>query len=306
MKIKENILETIGHTPLVKIQRLNQSSNANVYVKPESFNPGGSVKDRIALNMIESALKSGAIQNDTTIIEPTSGNTGIGLAMVCAAKGMKLIIVMPDTMSVERRKLIQIFGAELVLTDGALGMKGAIEKANELHAAIQNSFIPMQFENKDNPMAHEMNTAHEIYEDLDGHVDVLVAGVGTGGTITGNARFLKAKNPDIRIIAVEPQNSAVLSGQSAGKHKIQGIGAGFIPEIYDASLVDEIIQVSDEAAIQTARELARKEGILAGISAGAAMSAALRVAERAEMADKNIVVILPDSAERYLSCDLFE
>lgn len=303
MNIKKNILETIGHTPLVAINQL--SSNAQIYAKIEAFNPGGSIKDRIALNMIEEALSKGLIQKDTTIIEPTSGNTGIGLAMVCAAKKMRLIIVMPQNMSQERKKLIQMYGAELVLTEGSFGMKGAIEKANELKASIENSYILMQFENEDNPMAHYLQTGKEIDHDLDGHIDALVAGVGTGGTISGCARYLKQRHPKIKVIAVEPQNSAVLSGNPSGTHKIQGIGAGFIPKNYDASLVDEILRIRDEEAMDTARLLARKEGILAGISSGAAMCAAIRIANRAEMKDKRIVVILPDTGERYLSTELF-
>lgn len=303
MNIKNNILETVGHTPLVRINRL--AENKNIFVKIESFNPAGSVKDRVALNMIQEAMNQNLIHQDTVIIEPTSGNTGIGLAMVCAALHLKLMIVMPDTMSIERRKLIQIYGAELVLTEGSLGMKGAIDKANELKQSIANSFIPMQFENQYNPLAHQAHTGVEIYEDMQGQVDVLVAGVGTGGTISGCATYLKSKNPLIQIIAVEPASSAVLSNKPAGKHRIQGIGAGFIPKNYQAKWVDEIIPIDDELALMTARQLAQEEGILAGISSGAAMAAAKQVAAREEMKNKNIVVILPDTGERYLSTDLF-
>lgn len=303
MNIKNNILETVGHTPLVRINRL--AENKNIFAKIESFNPAGSVKDRVALNMIQEAMNQNLIHQDTVIIEPTSGNTGIGLAMVCAALHLKLMIVMPDTMSIERRKLIQIYGAELVLTEGSLGMKGAIDKANELKQSIANSFIPMQFENQYNPLAHQAHTGVEIYEDMQGQVDVLVAGVGTGGTISGCATYLKSKNPLIQIIAVEPASSAVLSNKPAGKHRIQGIGAGFIPKNYQAKWVDEIIPIDDELALMTARQLAQEEGILAGISSGAAMAAAKQVAAREEMKNKNIVVILPDTGERYLSTDLF-
>lgn len=306
MKIYQNIIETIGSTPIVKIQRMNMNGKANVYVKVESFNPGGSVKDRIAANMIKQALDRGEINQDTVIIEPTSGNTGIGLAMVCASLGMHLIIVMPDTMSVERRKLIQAYGVELVLSDGALGMKGAIQKAEALKAEYKKAFIPQQFENMDNPQAHVNSTGIEIWDDMDGKVDILVSGVGTGGTISGTGKVLKAHNSSIQIIAVEPANSAVLSTGKAGKHKIQGIGAGFVPETLDRRIVDEIITVQDEQAFECARRLAREEGILAGISSGAALYAALQVSQREENTNKNIVVILPDTGERYLSTTLFD
>ncbi len=298
MKIYENILETIGKTPLVKINKL---TDGNLYAKIESFNPAGSVKDRPALNMIEQAEKDGLINKETVIIEPTSGNTGVGLSMVCAVKGYRLIIVMPDTMSLERRKLMSAYGAELVLTQGAKGMQGAVDRANELHNEIKNSFIPQQFKNPANPKIHEITTAQEIWHDTDGRVDAIVAGVGTGGTISGIARALKSKNPDIKAIAVEPESSPLLSKGFAGSHKIQGIGANFVPENFDKNVIDEIIPVSNEDAIKTTRELAQKEGILCGISSGAAMYAALKVAKRY----KFVVVILPDTGERYLSGELF-
>lgn len=306
MKIAENITELIGNTPLVKINSLNKNAKAEIAAKLEFFNPAGSIKDRVALNMINTAEAQGKIvPGKTLIIEPTSGNTGIGLAFVCAVKGYKLILTMPETMSIERRLMVQAYGAQVVLTDGAKGMKGAIEKAQELAAQNKESFIPQQFCNLANPDAHRKSTALEIWDDTDGGVDILVAGVGTGGTITGIAQVLKSKKPNLKVIAVEPQTSAVLSGQSAGAHKIQGIGAGFVPEICDTSLFDEIIPVSNEDALQTARDLATEEGILAGISGGAAMYAALKTAQKIENQGKLIVVILPDSGERYLSTELF-
>lgn len=305
MKIAENILETIGNTPLVKINKLN-SGRANIYAKVESFNPAGSIKDRPALNMIEVAERQGLIDNDTVIIEPTSGNTGIGLAMVCAVRGYKLILTMPESMSLERRKLLAIYGAELILTEAEKGMQGAVDKAEELHKEIKNSFIPQQFSNPANPESHVTTTAEELWHDMDGEIDVIVAGVGTGGTITGLTKALKAKNDKIYSVAVEPLTSQVLAGYPSGTHKIQGIGANFVPENFDGSLIDEILPVSNEAAIETACLLARKEGILAGISSGAALWAAIELSNREEFENKNIVVILPDTGERYLSSEMFK
>ena len=302
MKIANNMTELIGNTPLVKINKL---SSANILAKVESFNPAGSIKDRPALNMIEKAEQKGLINKDTIIIEPTSGNTGIGLAMVCAIKGYKMILTMPETMSLERRKLLQAYSAELVLTDGAKGMQGAVDKAIELSQKYPNSFIPQQFDNPANPDAHIKTTAEEIWRDTDGKVDVIIAGVGTGGTITGIAKGLKRHNPNIKTIAVEPDSSQVLAGKPAGSHKIQGIGANFVPKNFDYNVVDEIIPVSDEDAIETARKLAKEEGILCGISSGAAMYAAIEISKRPEYKNKMIVVILPDLGERYLSSELF-
>ena len=302
MKIANNMTELIGNTPLVKINKL---SSANILAKVESFNPAGSIKDRPALNMIEKAEQKGLINKDTIIIEPTSGNTGIGLAMVCAIKGYKMILTMPETMSLERRKLLQAYGAELVLTDGAKGMQGAVDKAIELSQKYPNSFILQQFDNPANPDAHIKTTAEEIWRDTDGKVDVIIAGVGTGGTITGIAKGLKRHNPNIKTIAVEPDSSQVLAGKPAGAHKIQGIGANFVPKNFDYNVVDEIIPVSDEDAIETARKLAKEEGILCGISSGAAMYAAIEISKRPEYKNKMIVVILPDLGERYLSSELF-
>lgn len=307
MKIAKNLCELTGNTPLVEINKLNKEGYAKIYAKLECFNPANSIKDRIALNMIEEAEKRGEISPDkTTIIEPTSGNTGIGLSWVCAIKGYKLIITMPDTMSIERRMLMKAYGAELILTEGAKGMKGAIEKAEELNSQIQNSIIIGQFVNPDNPAAHEKTTAIEILNDTDKKVDILVAGVGTGGTITGISRTIKKQLPNFKAIAVEPETSAVISGEPSGPHKIQGIGAGFIPQTLDTSILDEVIKVSNEDAIETSRKLAQKEGILCGISSGAAMYGALEVSKRPENKDKIIVVILPDYGERYLSSVLFE
>lgn len=302
MRIKKNILETIGNTPLVKINKL---TDGNILAKVESFNPAGSVKDRPALNMIEQAEKEGLINKDTVIIEPTSGNTGIGLAMVCAVKGYRMILTMPETMSLERRKLLQAYGAELVLTDGAKGMQGAVDKAVELSKEYPNSFIPQQFNNPDNPAIHETTTAKEIWEDTDGKIDILVAGVGTGGTISGTTKALKTKNPKIKAVAVEPETSQMLGKGTAGAHKIQGIGANFVPENFNRDVIDEIFPVSNENAMYTARKLATREGILCGISSGAAMYAAIEIAKRPENKDKTIVVILPDIGERYLSSELF-
>lgn len=305
--IKQSVIETIGNTPLVQLQRLNKERGAvaNVIAKIEAFNPGGSVKDRIAYSMVKEALASGKMNHETTIVEPTSGNTGVGLSLVAASMGLPIVIVMPDTMSMERRKLVQGYGAKLVLTPGSLGMKGAIAKAQEIHGEIENSIVLQQFENPANPAIHVQTTAEEIWRDTDGNIDVFVGGVGTGGTITGVGNVLKGKNPNIKIIAVEPVNSPVLSGGSHSPHKIQGIGAGFIPAVYDGSFVDEIVTVSDDAALSTARDLASKEGLMVGISSGAAASAALEVAKREEFAGKNIVVLLPDTGERYLSTALF-
>lgn len=304
MEIADNILETIGHTPLVKINRMNDGS-AEIVVKLEKQNPAGSVKDRPALNMIEKAEREGLINKDTVIIEPTSGNTGIGLALVCAIRGYRMILTMPETMSIERRKLLAAYGAELVLTDGQKGMQGAVDKAEELHREIKNSFIPQQFANPANPEAHSV-TADEIWNDTDGKVDIVVAGAGTGGTICGLSKFLKEKNPNIKAVAVEPYENQVLKGEKAGAHKIQGIGANFVPKNFDKNLVDEIIPVKSDEAILTARRLAKEEGILAGISSGAALLAAIELSKRPENKEKLIVVILPDSGERYLSSELFE
>ena len=300
MKIYDNILETIGNTPLVKINKMNDGY-ATVVAKVESFNPAGSVKDRPAFNMIKAAQKAGLVNNDTVIIEPTSGNTGIGFAMVCAVFGYRLILTMPETMSIERRKLLSAYGAEIVLTDGTKGMQGAVDKADELHKEIKNSFIPQQFSNRANPQIHEITTAQEIFDDTQGKVDIIVAGVGTGGTISGIARTLKKKNPDIKAVAVEPLSSPLLSKGVAGPHKIQGIGANFVPDNFDKKLIDEIITVSNEDALNSFREAAQKEGILCGISSGAALYAAIQLSNRSENKGKLIVVILPDTGERYLS-----
>lgn len=306
MKIYDSILQTVGRTPLVRLQRLAEGCRADVLLKIESFNPLSSVKDRIAVAMLEDAEKSGRIGPGTTLIEPTSGNTGIGLAFACAAKGYRLMLVMPDTMSIERRRLMQILGAELVLTDGTGGMKLAISEAERLSVSIPGSLILQQFRNASNPAAHRSGTAVEIWEDTDGMVDVFVAGVGTGGTITGVGESLKKHKPGVRIIAVEPADSPVLSGGQPGPHKIQGIGAGFVPAILNRDVIDEIVTVSNQDAGEMARKLARQEGILSGISSGAALHAALEVARREEMAGKTLVVLLPDSGERYLSTWLFE
>lgn len=305
MKIAENLLELVGHTPLVKINRINDGG-AVIAAKLECKNPAGSVKDRPALNMIEQAEKDGLINKDTVIIEPTSGNTGIGLAFVCAIKGYKIILTMPDTMSKERRMLLKAYGADLVLTDGSKGMQGAVDKALQLHKEIPNSFIPQQFSNPANPAIHLQTTAQEIWNDTDGKVDIIVAGVGTGGTISGAARGLKSKNSNIIAVAVEPYSSQVLAGGNAGPHKIQGIGANFVPENFDRTVVDEILPVSNEEAINTSIRLAKEEGLLSGISSGANMFAALELSKRQENKGKLIVVILPDCGERYLSCGLFD
>lgn len=304
-KIYNNIAELIGGTPLLKLQRVNDGY-ARILAKLESFNPGGSVKDRIGYSMIDEAEKQGLINTDTVFIEPTSGNTGIALAMVCAAKGYSLILTMPETMSIERRSLLKGYGAKLVLTPGAEGMKGAIRKAEELAAETPNSFIPQQFKNPANPKIHRETTAEEVWNDTEGNVDIFVGGVGTGGTITGVGQVLKSRKKDLKIIAVEPVASPVLSGGMPGPHKIQGIGAGFVPEILDVDVIDQIIKVSEQDAVNTAKRLMREEGISVGISSGAAAYAALSLSRLEENRGKTIVVVLPDTGERYLSTILFQ
>ncbi|MDO5308909.1 MAG: cysteine synthase A [Planctomycetia bacterium] len=304
-RIYQNILETIGETPVVKINRIN-SGQAEVLVKVEFFNPGGSVKDRIAVAMLDAAEASGELKPGSTIIEPTSGNTGIGLALVGAARGYKVILTMPETMSIERRKLAAAYGAQIELTPGSDGMKGAIRRAEELHANTPGSWIPMQFENPANPKRHFETTGVEIWDQLDGKVDVFIAGVGTGGTVTGVGKYLKSKNPNVHIVAVEPDTSAVLSGKPSGPHKIQGIGAGFVPKTYDPAAIDEIIPVSSDNAGATARQAAKEEGLLIGISSGAALYVALELSKRPEYAGKRILALLPDNGERYLSTWLFD
>ena len=306
-RIYNNITELIGNTPLVRLNRIarEEGALAEILLKLEFFNPASSVKDRIGLSMIEAAESAGKIGPDTIILEPTSGNTGIGLAFVAAAKGYKCTLVMPDTMSVERRKLLRAYGAELVLTPGAEGMRGAIAKAVEIAASDSRYFIPQQFENPANPEVHRRTTAEEIWRDTDGQVDILISGVGTGGTITGVAEVIKARNPNFKVVAVEPADSPVLSGGKPGPHKIQGIGAGFVPAILNTGMIDEVIQVTNDNAIATARRVDREEGILVGISSGAAIWAALQVARRPENAGKRIVAIIPSNGERYLSTVMF-
>jgi cysteine synthase A len=306
MQIHNNVLETIGKTPLIRINNLTQNTNATVLGKLESKNPGGSIKDRICNAMITEAEKQGLIKQGATLIEPTSGNTGIGLAMVAAVKGYKLILTMPETMSIERRNLLKAYGAQLVLTPGAEGMAGAIKKAEELITNTPGSFMPQQFKNLANPKVHRETTGPEIWADTDGKVDIVVAGVGTGGTITGIAQYIKPLKPSFKAVAVEPASSPVLSGGKKGSHKIQGIGAGFVPEVLKLDLVDEIFRVSDDDAFNTARASAQKEGLLIGISAGAALYAAIELAKRPENTGKLIVAILPDTGERYLSTPLFQ
>jgi cysteine synthase A len=305
-RIAKNITELIGNTPLVKLNRIADGSVAEVVAKLEFFNPCSSVKDRIAISMIRAAEEQGLIKKDTVVVEPTSGNTGIALAFVCASRGYRLVLTMPETMSVERRHILSIFGAELILTPGAEGMPGAIRKAEQLATENKDYFIPQQFKNPANPEIHRETTAEEIWKDTDGKIDILVAGVGTGGTITGVAEIIKKRKHGLKVVAVEPADSPVLSGGKPGPHKIQGIGAGFIPEILKVELIDEVIRVTNDDAGATARRLAREEGILAGISSGAATRAALEVAKRTENKGKLIVVILPDTGERYISTWLFQ
>lgn len=304
-RIANNVMELIGNTPLVRVSKLNEGK-AEILVKAEFFNPGSSVKDRIGFAMIEDAERRGVLKPGALIIEPTSGNTGIGLALVAAVKGYRLILTMPETMSIERRRLLQAYGAEIVLTDGASGMKGAIDKAEELHAANPGSFIPQQFENPANPAWHKKTTGPEIWRDTDGKIDAFIAGVGTGGTLSGVGEYLKEQNPSVRIFAVEPDTSAVLSGGKAGPHLLQGIGAGFVPGTLNTAIIDKVFPVSAENAGKTAREAATREGLLIGISGGAALSVALKLSKEAQWAGKRIVVLIPDSGERYLSTWLFQ
>jgi cysteine synthase A len=306
VNIHDSLIELIGRTPLLRLGRINAAGKAQVVAKLESFNPGGSVKDRIGLSMILDAEARGLLTTDSVIIEPTSGNTGIALAMLAAARGYRLILTMPESMSVERRNLLRMYGAEVVLTPKTTGMNGAIEKALKLAQTIPHAFIPQQFTNPANPRIHRETTAEEIWQDTDGKIDILVAGVGTGGTITGIGEVLKERKPECRIVAVEPSDSAVLAGGSPGQHKLQGIGAGFVPEVLNPAVIDEIFPVAHEEAFDVARQLARTEGLLVGISSGAAVHAALQVARRPENAGKMIVVILPDTGERYLSTELFD
>ena len=308
MKVYQKIIDTIGNTPLVELSNLESkySLKAKIIAKVEYFNPGGSVKDRIAKAMIEKAEKEGLINKDTVLVEPTSGNTGIGLSMVAASKGLKIILTMPETMSIERRNLLKAYGAELVLTEGSKGMKGAIAKAEELAKEIPNSFIPSQFTNMANPNIHYLTTGPEIFKDLDGNIDYLVAGVGTGGTLSGTGKYLKENKPSIKVVAVEPETSPVLSKGTPGPHKIQGIGAGFVPQTLDTSIYDEIITIGNEEAMEMGKESAGTEGLLVGISSGAAIKAAIKLAQREENAGKTIVVILPDTGERYLSTAMFQ
>lgn len=307
MSLYQNIIDTIGNTPVIELKNIEKEYGlcCHVFAKLDSFNPGGSAKDRIAKAMIVDAEEKGLINKDTLIVEPTSGNTGIGLAMVCASRGYKLVLTMPETMSIERRKILAAYGANLVLTEGKLGMKGAIAKAEEILKENKNSFMPSQFNNMANPIAHYMTTGKEIYKDLDGNVDVFIAGVGTGGTVSGVGRYLKENKKSVKVIAVEPSGSPMISKGEAGPHKIQGIGAGFIPNTLDRSVIDEVITVTNEEAMENARMIAKKEGILVGISSGAALTALLKVASRKESEGKNLVVMLVDTGERYLSSELF-
>ena len=304
MKIANNLTELVGNTPLVRINKLN-SGEANIFAKLEYFNPANSVKDRAAFQMITDAEKSGKINKGTLIIEPTSGNTGIGLAMICAIRGYKIILTMPESMSVERRMLLSAYGAELVLTPATDGMQGAVKKAQELHEQNPNSFIPSQFDNPSNPKAHELTTSEEIWKDTDGKIDIIVAGAGTGGTISGCAKTLKAKNPNIKAVAVEPFSSQVLAGGQAGPHKIQGIGANFVPKNFSKELIDEIIPVTNEDALEMTKKLPATEGILSGISGAANIWAAIELSKRPENKGKNIVTIIPDCGDHYLSCGIF-
>ncbi len=304
MNVKNNVLEMMFNTPLIKINSINFGFG-NIFAKTEYFNPSGSIKDRAAFYMIEDATNKGLIDSDTTIIEPTSGNTGISLAMICACKNLKIILTMPESMSKERQDVLRAYGAELVLTDAALGMKGAVEKANELKNEIKNSFIPSQFENENNPKAHYETTANEIYNDLDGKIDIVTGGFGTGGTLCGISKRLKELNRDIKIVAYEPESSPLVSKGYASSHKIQGVGANFVPKIFDRTLIDEIITVKDDDAIEYTRLLAKKEGLFCGISSGASIFSAIELSKRKENKDKNIVAILPDNGFRYLSCDIF-
>lgn len=306
MKLYSNVQHAIGSTPLVRLNRLGEGLKANIFAKLEYFNPLGSVKDRIAAAMIEAAEKDGQISPKTVIVEPTSGNTGIALAFVCAIKGYQLCLTMPDTMSIERRKLLTHLGAELVLTPGNDGVKGAIAKAVEIAASRQNAFMPNQFKNPANPAIHRVTTAEEIWHDTEGEIDFFVAGVGTGGTITGVAQVIKERRPSFKAIAVEPADSPILSGGVPGPHKIQGIGAGFIPDVLDQTVIDEVVTVTNDEAFETARMLAKKEGLLCGISSGAAVAAAIKIGRRAETENKNIVVMLPSTGERYISTPLFQ
>jgi cysteine synthase A len=305
LKVIANIYELIGNTPLLRLNKMAEGTDAEILLKLESFNPGGSIKDRIGLNMVKRAEEKGLLKADSVIIEPTSGNTGIALAYIAAAKGYRLILTMPDTMSIERRNILKAFGAEIVLTPGEKGMKGAVDRALEMADEYKDSFIPQQFANPANPEIHYLTTGEEIWEDTDGKVDIIVAGVGTGGTVTGAGKFLKERKKELKVIAVEPADSPVLSGGQPGPHKIQGIGAGFVPEVLQTELIDEIITVTNEQSFSITRRLAREEGILAGISSGAALYAAMEVARRPESRGKIIVTILPDTGERYLSTPVF-
>ncbi|MBR2322773.1 MAG: cysteine synthase A [Clostridia bacterium] len=308
MKVYSSILDLVGGTPVIRLSRLENALQikAKLYAKLESFNPAGSIKDRVGKNIIETAEKEGKLKKGSVVIEPTSGNTGIGLALVCLLHGYKVILTMPETMSIERRKLLKGYGAEIVLTEGSKGMQGAIDKANELLSEIPNSILAGQFENPSNPETHYKTTGKEIWEDLDGDIDVFVASVGTGGTLSGVGKYLKEKNKNVKVVAVEPSASAVLSGEKAGSHKIQGIGAGFIPKTLDTSVYDKVVKVSDNDAINYAKLLAKHEGVLAGISSGATLYGAIEVAKNPEFIGKNIVLILPDGGEKYLSTELFE